>query len=1022
MSPVSPLQTSLERLNSSQLQAVQATEGPVLVFAGPGTGKTQILTSRIGYLLEQGVAPNNILALTFTNAGAKAMQERLAQLVGPAAYQVMLTTFHSFCGGVIEQYSQFFPVELRNGGVIAELDQFEMVRQILETGEFPALKPINKPLHHLRSCVHLITQYKREGVSPAEVMKLAQETLEASESDQLKAAPRRKMATLGTRNLDIAQVYAEYETRLRARGQYDYEDMILWVRDALRTNPDIAVEYQERFQYILVDEFQDTNQAQFQVLVALTQYWGDQANVFVVGDPNQSIYRFQGASVSNVLQFWTIFPNCQVITLDQGYRCPPELYTAAATLIAHNSLTDLDPRLKALEQPLQSQRPATVQDKRILYRSHVNSLAEALDLASELRQAHERGVPWSEMAVLSRTRDQLNTAQWVLLRQGIPVVAQQSENSLDQPLVQAVLNILSMVGEVRRGADLERWTNVLMQPWWEFPREEALRLLRAAGRSRDPNHGVWWWLEHEEKWSELDWSDLQPWRVFREYWREWQEEIVQPIPQTIEKILSQAGVYRTLWQDSQWQPQLPFLLSLLQEAQHWSFSHPEARLQEFVERLQAMQLHGMKLAPEYLASQPDAVTLSTAHSAKGREWSEVFLLQVNDGVWSNVSKPTGLAPLPNTIPYAESDEKEELEDDRRLFFVAITRAKEKLWLFTCERDLRQGSMRELRQSQFVLEMGLEATPDMGQTYLPQEVLPQVFTAPDGALLPSLDRGWVLGLVEEFALSYTALESYLNCPAEFFFRYLVRVPQSTTLPLVVGNAVHAGLEFANRSFIEHSKLPVWEAVREKTTRVVSASALTPSNQSLAQSRSDELLKPYLESHHDTWKAPLKVEHKFGAAAPTVFEGLPLVGKVDVIEVIDAITKTVRVVDYKTGRRLTRSELSGKPTDKRRKLDQIYFYALLAELDATFDFRVIEGVFDFLTPSDAGKYIPVSFEVSELELHSLKETLRQVQSELTSLAFLDAPPCGECEVCVALGLQPSISSVLLDDLQEPSAKLE
>lgn len=1012
-----PSQLNLDHLNAAQRQAVEATEGPVLVFAGPGTGKTQILTSRIGHLLEQGVAPQNILALTFTNAGAKAMQERLAHIVGPAAYQVMMTTFHSFCGGVIEQFSEFFPVELRNGGVIGDLDQYEIVRDILQSGDFELLKPPNKPLHHLRNCVSLITQYKREGVSAAEVARLAQETLEDSESGEYKAVHRKKLAQLASRNLELSRVYEQYQAALRLRGQYDYEDMILWVRDGLRSHSEIAIEYQERFQYILVDEFQDTNQAQFQVLIALTSYWGTEANIFVVGDPNQSIYRFQGASVSNVLQFWKIFPQCQVITLEQGYRCPPEIYEAAAHLIEHNALTDLDPRLKALEEPLQSPRPKTSGEHRIEYRSHVNSLAEALDVASELQAAHQRGVAWSDLAVLSRTRDQLNTLQFVLLRQGIPVLAQQGENSLNQPLVIAVLDILSLVDSLRMADDLEHWTSVLMQPWWEFSREEALRLLRAVSQSRDSTRGVWWWLEHEDQWGSLEWKDHQVWRTFREYWREWQSAVIKPIPEAIELILSESGVYKTLWQESSWQAQLPFLLSVLQEAQNWSFAHPESRLSEFVQRLRAMQLHGMKLTPEYLTSQPDAVTLSTAHSAKGREWAEVFVVQVNDGVWSAVRKPPSLAPLPQTIPYADSDEKEELEDDRRLFYVAITRAKEKLWLFTCERDLKQGGMRELRQSQFVLEMGLEPEPKVGPTYLPQEVLPQVFSADRNTLLQTLDRSWVRGLVEHFSLSYTALESYLDCPAQFFFRHLVRVPQASTIPLVVGNAAHAGLEFANRSFVEHEKLPSWEEIFQKAERVITTSQLTQADQMVARKRTIELLQPYLENHSAIWKSPLKVEHKFGSTAPTVFEGLPLVGKVDVIEVIDAAAKTVRVIDYKTGRRLTRSELQGKPEDARRKVDQIYFYALLAELDATFDFRVISGVFAFLQSSDAGKYLPVSFDVTELDLTLLKETLRKVQQELQNLHFLDQPACGECEVCVALGLQPSISAVLVEDLDAP-----
>lgn len=1011
----------LGQLNPAQLEAVQATEGPVLVFAGPGTGKTQILTSRIAHLLEQGVAPQNILALTFTNAGARNMQERLAQLIGPGGYQVNMTTFHSFCGNVIEQYSHIFPVEQRRGGAIGELDQFEVVREILEAHDFPAVKPVNKPLHHLRSIVSLITQYKREGVSPEQVEQQSQEGILGLDQEKLTAAQRRKSENLYLRNQDVARIYSLYEQHLRSLGQYDYEDMILWVRDALRTSEELRQEYQERYQYILVDEFQDTNQAQFQVLFELTRFWGDQANIFVVGDPNQSIYRFQGASISNVMQFWQLFPDAKVITLQEGYRCPPEIYEAAAQLIAHNSLTDLDPRLQVLEKSLRSQKTTSSQEAVIRYISHANPLAEALGVSEMLLQWHAAGVAWSDLAVLYRSHAHSVTLDWVLRQRGIPTVTQRGQDALQEPLVQAVLDLLEMILHVRNGTDSPHWAAVLLQPWWRFSKNDALKFLQGARKISEASGSVWWVLQHEETWTEIgvELGDQEQWSIFRDLWLTWQEEANQSVGVTIERVLSQAGVLSFLWKNEEWQVQLPSLLALIQTAQRWSAGHPDGRLTEFLKRVRAMQEHNVQIAPEHLSEKQDAVTLSTAHGAKGREWKHIVMLQVNDGVWSNVKTPPHLDPLPDTIPYTQSDKKEVLEDDRRLFYVALTRARETITLLSCEHDVRNEAVRELNRSQFVMEMGINNEPVKSDTSRIKSILPEVLEQHSTNIFQNIQHDWLRGLVQEFRLSVSALEAYLTCPVLFFFQYLVRLPQEMTVAQVTGTAVHNALEKVNRAVMVGEEFPSFLELKKRVEQISMTSTLSLSDRKVAAKQATELLQRYLEHSKETWKAPVATEHFFGKNPEIVFESQKLTGKVDAIQILNEVAQTVRVIDYKTGKRKTRSELVGKPNEPRQPVRQLVFYALLADLDPTFQYSVTEGVFEFLQPSDAGKYLPVAFEVTNSQKEELKDLLRTVRDELQSLKFINTEPCGMCEMCLEFGLQSAQSSEMIAGL---SANLE
>ncbi len=980
------------QLNEQQRRAVEKTEGPVLVFAGPGTGKTQILTARIARLLEHGVQPGNILALTFTNAGAKNMQERLASMVGSVGYQVTLSTFHSFANGVIDQFSHVFPRSIQSGGLVAELDQFEIVQDVLVSGDFSVLRPSGEPLYYLRSIVSLLTSYKREGVDPTQLANMAQEELELLEDFSGPARERSKREKIAQKNAELAKIYEAYQKALTERGMFDYEDVILWVRDGLRSNPELSQEYQERYQYILVDEFQDTNQSQFQLLLELCSFWGSEANVFAVGDPNQSIYRFQGASVSNVLQFLQLFPNAELISLQEGYRCPPEIYEHAAEMISQNELTDLDPRLASLEQPLHSTKVAA--GASIHVRSAANPLLESVWLAHELQKQHDAGVPWSEMAVLYRNHSQSVEAERVLRAFGIPIISQKGENSLAQPFVQGVLRMLHLLIALRENTDTDTWASVLFLPWWSVDPTEALKILRAARTHQEAKNSVWWILEHPETWSALGIESTQYWMEFANNFAKWHAELHQEPVKSLERILSESGVFSLLWSNTEWQSQLPSILALLREAQQWSQRHPTARMKEFLQRLESMQQHGFTLVPEYISGSKDAVTLCTAHSAKGREWEFVYLLRVNDGVWSNTRERNLLPPLENSIPYAQTSEKEKLEDDRRLFYVAVTRAKTRVTLLTCDQVVEREKIKELVRSPFLLEFAPHVEVVPIEAVSPEQ-LQSLTPATTEALLGSVDTNWLLDLAQNFSVSYSALDTYLRCPAQFFFQYFIRTPQVPTVKQSVGEISHAVLEEMNRVFSQRGTLlsdqEIIQRVQERSQKV-----FLPSEERLvAAQQAEALLLPYVAAKRSDWLPSLKTEHFFGKSPPLEFLGMKLVGKVDSIHSLSE--KAVRVVDYKTGKRRTKGELLGKPEDRVQAVRQLVFYALLADLDPTFNQEVTEGEFVFLQPTPAGKFTSVVFEITSERKQELEAVLEQFQKDLVSLQFLTQPPCGECEVC-------------------------
>ena len=314
------------KLNPAQQLAVDTIDGPVMVIAGPGTGKTQIIAERIANILKQtDTAPDSILALTFTESGAKSMRERLITTIGATAYYVNISTFHAFCSQVIQEFPDRFSLTATEP--LAELERVEIFHEIFDSHQFDYLKPVNQPHYYTAALIKAIQELKREGITPIALKKLL--PLEAkTKADQY----------LLNKNQELQQIYTLYQKALTARGRYDFEDMINFVVEAFTRDETLLRTYQERLQYFLIDEYQDTNSSQNQVINLLAGFWGQEANVFVVGDPNQSIYRFQGASLENFIGFTKTYPHAKIITLEQNYRSHQLILDSSFALIQKNKL------------------------------------------------------------------------------------------------------------------------------------------------------------------------------------------------------------------------------------------------------------------------------------------------------------------------------------------------------------------------------------------------------------------------------------------------------------------------------------------------------------------------------------------------------------------------------------------------------------------------------------------------------------------------------------------------------------
>jgi DNA helicase-2/ATP-dependent DNA helicase PcrA len=403
------LELAISNLNPQQKLAVETLEGPVLVIAGPGTGKTQMLTLRIANILQsRDVAPQNILCLTYSEAGVAAMKKRLSSFIGAAAYNVKIHTFHSFCNEVIGTFPEKF-IKVKELNRLDDLTRVKIIKQIID--ELPEkengykIRPFYEKYKYQGSLLDSFKTLKMEGIFPDDFVTLTQEIY-----TEIEANPRLNKKTgkptsdwykeleSAQKNTEVATVYKRYVEKLEEEGLYDYEDMILFVIKAFREDDALLSHYQEKFLYMLVDEYQDTNGSQ-NMIIKLLGSFDKSPNIFAVGDDDQAIYRFQGANVQNLLDFTTMFENVKPISVAINYRSTQLILDAASNVIKKN-VNRLSNHIKELNKDLK----AGVQSDSYpieLYEFD-NSDMETAWVVKKIKELLQKGVNPSEIAVMFR--------------------------------------------------------------------------------------------------------------------------------------------------------------------------------------------------------------------------------------------------------------------------------------------------------------------------------------------------------------------------------------------------------------------------------------------------------------------------------------------------------------------------------------------------------------------------------------------------------------------------------------------
>jgi len=443
-------QKQFNHLNDKQREAVTTIEGPVMVVAGPGTGKTQILAMRIANILRTTqIDAGNILALTFTNSGVWAMKKRLLEIIGPASYRVHVHTFHSFCNEVIQTFPEKFLFN-KKLDQISDLEQLLLIRKILDQNHFEKIKTLKAPYFYQGAITKSINDLKQEGLSPRDFEKLIQKEL--VEFEKIEDLYHDKGANAGKmkakyqdakeqllKNLELAKTYEDYQKGLKKQGLYDYADMILTVGEKLISDNELLSYYQEKFQYILVDEYQDTNSGQNSVVKSLASFY-DQPNLFVVGDDEQSIFRFQGAALENILSFVTDYPETKIIVLEDNYRSTQKILDASRAVIGQNKNQIFN--VLKIDKKLISHKVVKTSINLGQFSTGAN---EDFYIAQTIKKIIKNNVNPEEIACIYKEHRDVNNLTEMLGKLDVPYVLNCAENILNDNEIQKVLNLLRII-------------------------------------------------------------------------------------------------------------------------------------------------------------------------------------------------------------------------------------------------------------------------------------------------------------------------------------------------------------------------------------------------------------------------------------------------------------------------------------------------------------------------------------------------------------------------------------------------
>lgn len=1052
-----------QSLNAAQQQAVDTTQGPLLVIAGPGTGKTELLSMRAANILQKtDTAPENILLLTFTESGAAAMRERLAAIIGPAAYKVAIHTFHGFGTDIISQNREYF----YNGATYQPADDItrhELLQEVFDTLDYsnPLASKNNGDYVYLRDTATTISELKNAGLTSDELLQIldandmAYDSIERTLSSLFEskisiamaetlaaaaqtvattpqpalpagitpmanilalslahavdaaAATKKTTAITAWRNdwmekdadgryvfkdrkrsaklRAVAYVYFAYLTKMNEQELFDYDDMVLNVIHAIETRPDLRANLQEKFQYIMVDEFQDTNLAQLRLLFTIAS--GDQPNVMAVGDDDQAIYSFQGADVNNIHKFRERFNNPPIIVLTDNYRSTPPVLTHSRQIITQGS-DRLETTITDLSKALVAQSKAT---GAVTLHALPDSLSERAWVAEQIQNDIKNGVAAESIAVIARRHAELTALTPHLSERGIAVNYERRDNVLNDPLVQLVIQVASAI-QALHDQQLDTANallpDIVSHPAFGFSATDIWQLSLAAYKNRQL------WLEAMSANSTfqpfISWLTTLATAAAHTP-LEAMLDTITGTPDTPLVASYESPIFSYYFGDAT-QPERYFtylesLRTIRAKLREYQPNQP-LYLDDFLHYIDVHQQAGIGITStrKPVSQQTGAVNVLTAHKSKGLEYQKVYVIGAVDSSWGEkVRAKSRLISYPKNLAIAPAGDT--ATERLRLFYVAMTRAKQHLTISYATAD-ESGKL--LLPAAFLAGTSL-ATSTQPAPSLAADTATAVadwrgiLTTPPAATMQQL----LAPVLQDYKLSATHLNNFLDVtkggPQYFLLNNLLHFPSAKSPSAQYGTAIHATLQYVHNQVKAGATRPI-EDVLHEFEHILTQQRLAPADHALYLKKGLNSLTKFLEAKYSSFTTTQKTELGFGGQG-VVLGAARLTGSLDLV---DSTKNELLVTDYKTG--TPTSSWQGKTEYEKIKLhhyrQQLMFYQLLVQHSRDYaKYAFAGGVLQFVEPDRQGNIHALQAEFGSDELAKFTQLINGVWQHIIALDFPD-----------------------------------
>ena len=1019
-----PFDSAFANLNTKQKDAVMQTEGPVMVIAGPGTGKTQILSVRIGNILRNAhVLPENILCLTYTDAGAVAMRERLLYLIGQDANKVKICTFHSFCNELILTNPEVFP-DFEEKILLDELTQIKILRKIIDEQAYGhPLKSPNAPYTHLKNFRTLIEILNRENISIEQLRTAIDQEKEQAKTykefiyqrnsgtnkkGDLKVVDYNKYCQQLENTYEVALCTPRYKELLKAHNLYTFDDMVSEVLHAFETNPDFLAKCQEQFIYILVDEYQDTNGAQQKLLNYLTEAWGKEANIFVVGDEDQSIFRFQGANMANITDFIQKYgEKLNVIVLEDNYRSTQNILYAAYTIVQNNEQR-LE-KISSLFKKNLTARNQTLNYKPVLIEVDNPRLEEAFIIHEIQRIQNENPkLSLSEIAVLAPKNDDLENLAHSLKQIGIPYQIRRDIDILEHSLIQQILNILHYLNPASKGlhAREDLLFKVLMSAVWQTDWMDIQKLFfnKHIHLQYDdtPKISIFEYLDNSALLQGIgieNYMQLNSIAQKIKYWK-WCVYAL-PIMEIVRNVIYEGGFLSYAVQHEDKEEWLLVLDTFYHYVHQWTKRNPKKDFKDLLNELKEYNDFEIPLKINRWFGNNKGVFLSTYHSAKGLEFEHVYLIKCDEKSWKKKNQ-TGFK-LPSNLTEKFTDTTSELEEQRRLFFVGMTRAKKHLNLVYARKN-EVHKVQSANEFYQLLEKYTDLVDKKSIELETENLLTQIANQFKTFVLPvpnlSVNQEIIAFYQQNFELSASHVNTYLDCKRKFYYRHVLRIPTEPHHATVYGHSIHAACNRFLTTYQETKTLPDINYLKKQFESILYEQKFMLTEQEyqdrLEQGKAELTL--FYKHYRTFWEQTdfifpeQHLQTDFFYSEQGIHCKIPLIGIADKLVYTE---NTYTLIDYKTGRPDNISnKIKPYEGDYWR---QILFYMYLLEKNSYF---VDKAKIYFFTPSKENNSQETEIFIMDSHREHFQEDLKKtingiLKGDFDCVDVLEADKkCKEC----------------------------